>query len=78
MDWLTSKEKIMWIKHGNIFNEHHAQLPVVDVYSDIYKIYYSTRNKNGCSIPMSILVFKDNLKHYLHPIEINIPLLLYF
>lgn len=64
----------MWTKQGNIFNEHHAQLPVVDVYSDTYKIYYSTRNKNGCSIPMSISILKTNLKQYLHPIEINIPL----
>lgn len=64
----------MWTKQGNIFNEHHAQLPVVDVYSDTYKIYYSTRNKNGCSIPMSISVFKNNLKQCLHPIKIDISL----
>jgi hypothetical protein len=64
----------MWVKQGNIFNEHHAQLPVVDVYSDTYKIYYSTRDENGCSIPMSISVFKYNLKYYLNPIKINIPL----
>ena len=66
--------KKMWIKQGNIFNKHHAQLPVVDVYFDTYKIYYSTRNINGCSTPMSISVSKDNLKQYLSPIEINIPL----
>lgn len=64
----------MWIKQGNIFNEHHAQLPVVDVYSDTYKIYYSTRNSNGCSIPMTISVFKNNLKKYINPIKIDIPL----
>jgi hypothetical protein len=64
----------MWIKQGNIFNEHHSQLPVVDVYSNIYKIYYSTRNKDGCSIPMSISIFKDNMKPYLSPTKINIPL----
>jgi len=64
----------MWIKHGNIFNEHHAQLPVVDVYHDFYKIYYSTRNINGCSIPMSISIFKNNLKQYSPPVKINIPL----
>jgi hypothetical protein len=63
-----------WVKHGNIFNEHHAQLPVVDIYSDTYKIYYSTRNKNGCSIPMAISVFKNNLKQYLSPTKIDIPL----
>ena len=64
----------MWIKQGNIFNKHHAQLPVIDICLDTYKIYYSTRNKNGCSIPMSISVFKNDLKKYLHPIKINIPL----
>jgi hypothetical protein len=63
-----------WTKHGNIFNEHHAQLPVVDIYSDTYKIYYSTRNEHGCSIPMSISVFKNDLTQCLHPIKINIPL----
>lgn len=65
---------MMWKKQGNIFNEHHAQLPIVDVYPDTYKIYYSTRDKNGYSIPMSISVFKHNLKQYLSPIKINIPL----
>ena len=64
----------MWTKQGNIFNKHHSQLPVVDIYPDTYKIYYSTRNENGCSIPMSISVFKHDLKQYLHPIEIDIPL----
>lgn len=64
----------MWTKQGNIFNEHHAQLPVVDIYDETYKVYYSTRDENGCSIPMSISVFKHNLKQYLHPIKIDIPL----
>ena len=27
----------MWTKYGNIFKEHHAQLPVVDIYNDFYK-----------------------------------------
>jgi hypothetical protein len=64
----------MWIKQGNIFNEHHAQLPVVDIYPDTYKVYYSTRNENGCSIPMSISVFKHDLKSYFYPVKIDIPL----
>jgi hypothetical protein len=64
----------MWIKQGNIFNEHHAQLPVVDIYPDTYKIYYSTRDEQGRSIPMYINVFKDNLKSYLHPIKVNLEL----
>lgn len=55
----------MWTKQGNIFNEHHAQLPVVDTtYNDTYKIYYSTRDDKGRSIPMFINVFKHNLKNY--------------
>jgi hypothetical protein len=64
----------MWDKQGNIFNEHHSQLPVVDVYHDTYKIYYSTRDVNGCSIPMCINVSKHDLKKYSHPIKINLEL----
>lgn len=64
----------MWIKQGNIFNEHHAQLPVVDIYSDTYEIYYSTRDVNGCSIPMCINVSKHDLKKYSFPIKINLEL----
>ena len=37
---------------------------IVDIYSDTYKIYYSTRNINGCSIPMCMDVFKHDLKKY--------------
>jgi hypothetical protein len=64
----------MWIKQGNIFNEHHAQLPVVDIYPNAYKVYYSTRDEQGRSIPMHMHVFKNNLKSYLHPIKINLEL----
>ena len=65
----------MWTKQGNIFNEHHAQLPVVDTtYNDTYKIYYSTRDDKGRSIPMFINVFKHNLKNYLSPQKVNIEL----
>jgi hypothetical protein len=64
----------MWNKLGNIFNEHHSQLPVVDVYDDTYKIYYSTRDENGCSIPMCINVFKHDLKHHSSPQKINLEL----
>ena len=54
----------MWTKKGNIFNEHPSQLPVVDIYPDTFKIYYSTRDDKGRSIPMSISIFQDNLTHY--------------
>lgn len=65
----------MWIKQGNIFNEHHSQLPVVDTtYKDTYKIYYSTRDDRGRSIPMFINVFKNNLHQYLSPQKINLEL----
>jgi hypothetical protein len=64
----------MWDKQGNIFNEHHSQLPIVDVYDDTYKIYYSTRNNEGKSIPMSINVFKHNLKSYIYPQKVNLEL----
>lgn len=49
----------MWKKLGNIFNEHHAQHPVVDVYVDFFRIYYSTRI-DGKSRPMFIDVDKNN------------------
>jgi hypothetical protein len=64
----------MWDKKENIFNEHHAQLPVVDIYPDTYKIYYSTRDELGRSIPMCINIFKDNFKSYLHPLKVNLEL----
>lgn len=49
-----------WIKKGNIFNTYWAQLPVVDVYPDHYKIYYSTRDKQGRSSPR-VSSFTKNL-----------------
>ena len=61
----------MWNKQGNIFNEHHAQVPVVDVTPDTYKIYYCTRDDKGRSIPMTISSFKDDPSQYLHPIKLN-------
>ena len=64
----------MWNKQGNIFSEHHAQVPVVDITPDTYKIYYSTRDKNGKSIPMTISSFKDDPSQYLHPIKLNLEL----
>jgi hypothetical protein len=56
-----------WIKKGNIFGEHRAQLPVVDIYPDRYRIYYSTRNDEGKSIPMFIEVDKNDLKQIITP-----------
>jgi hypothetical protein len=48
----------MWVKKGNIFNDHHSQVPVIDEYEDFYRIYYSTRI-NGKSNPMFIDVNKE-------------------
>jgi len=50
-----------WIKKGNIFNKHHAQVPVVDTYDKFYRIYYSTRVE-GKSNPMFIDVDKKSFK----------------
>ena len=48
-----------WIKKQNIFNKHHAQLPVVDEYDLFYRLYYSTRIE-GKSQPMFIDIDKNN------------------
>lgn len=64
-----------WIKKGKIFSEHHAQLPVIDSYHNYYRIYYSTRNKDGYSIPMFYQVYKNDLTKSLgDPVRVNIPL----
>lgn len=51
----------MWTKIRNIFDDHHAQLPIVDILESIYRIYYSTRI-NGKSTPMYIDVDKKSFK----------------
>lgn len=60
----------MWVKKGHIFsvkgqfdwNKSHAQVPVVDVLSDRFRIYYATRNSHGKSNISFIDVEKDNPK----------------
>ena len=52
----------MWQKQKNIFSEHHAQVPVVDVLSNSFKVYYSTRDESGRSFPMSIEFSKEDLR----------------
>ena len=39
-----------WIKQGLLYSKRHAQLPVVDVLNDRWRVYYSTR-VNGRSVP---------------------------
>lgn len=51
----------MWIKQRNIFNQHHAQVPVVDSFGKYYRIYYSTR-LNGKSLPMFLDVNKKTFQ----------------
>jgi len=64
-----------WIKKGNIFDKHHAQLPVVDTYHNYYRIYYSTRDKDGYSIPMFYQVYKNDLSKSLgDPVRVNLEL----
>jgi hypothetical protein len=48
-----------WIRHGNIFNRHHAQVPVVDVNENYWRIYYSKR-VDGKSQPFYIDVEPEN------------------
>lgn len=48
-----------WIKLGNIFEGHHAQVPVVDVQEDRWRIFYSTRVE-GKSRPYYIEVDRND------------------
>jgi hypothetical protein len=55
-----------WIKKGNIFNECHAQVPIVDVNHDgFWRIYYSKRVNRGPSLPHFIDVEAGNPKNIL-------------
>ena len=55
-----------WIKKGNIFNECHAQVPVVDTNHDgFWRIYYSKRENRGPSLPYFIDVEAGNPKNIL-------------
>ena len=49
----------MWVKKGNIFNRHHAQLPVSDAMEDCIRIYYSSRI-DGKSVPLYFDLDKNN------------------
>lgn len=51
-----------WIKKGIIFNKHWAQLPVIDVYPDYYKIYYSTRDHLNRSVPKWVKIDKNTFQ----------------
>jgi hypothetical protein len=64
----------MWERRGNIFNDHHAQVPVVDVLTESFKIYYSTRDDRGRSIPMSIEFSKDGFKKIDVPKKLSLDL----
>ena len=58
-----------WTKHGLIYSldrsndwrKSHAQMPIVDVEADgCWRIYYSSRNFQGCSLPVTIDVETGN------------------
>lgn len=60
MPIVISSSIFMWIRKGNIFHKHHAQVPVVDVnYPDFWRIFYSKRI-DGKSHPYFIDVEKGN------------------
>lgn len=67
----VSVSNAVWIRQGNIFNQSHAQVPVVDKNQDYWRIYYSQRF-DGKSMPMYIDVSPDNPTHIIrqssHPI----------
>lgn len=48
-----------WVREGNIFDDHHAQVPVVDVCDGYWRIYYSQRI-DGKSVPYYIDVDPAN------------------
>jgi len=56
-----------WKKLGMVYPGHHSQLPVTEVLEDRIRIYYSTRNKEGKSLPMFIDVDLDNPLNQLAP-----------
>lgn len=55
-----------WKKLGLIYPGQHSQLPVTEVLDDRIRIYYSTRDESGRSIPMSIDVDLENPLHQLN------------
>tara|TARA_B110001452_G_scaffold267305_1_gene276676 strand:- start:1558 stop:2466 length:909 start_codon:yes stop_codon:yes gene_type:complete len=63
-----------WIKKGNIFNLHRAQLPVVDIINTQFKIYFSNRNKLGKSFPMSVIFDAESKKILGKPIKLDLEL----
>ncbi len=54
-----------WIKKGPIFCGVSAQLPVVDVYANKYRIYFSRRDGKGHSLPCYV-DFAKNLKEIIY------------
>ena len=62
-----------WIKKGILFNGEFSQLPIVEDDGKFYKIYYSTRDNQGRSIPKYIIVDK-NFKETSEPCFVRIPL----
>lgn len=50
-----------WIKKGIIYNEFHAQVPIVDIHhTGFWRIYYSQRVNRGPSLPYYLDVEAGN------------------
>jgi len=50
-----------WIKKGIIYNEFHAQVPIVDInHPGFWRIYYSQRENRGPSLPYYLDVEAGN------------------
>ena len=41
---------MMWTKHGIIYSSSKAQLPVVDVRDDVWRIYFTSRNEKNQNV----------------------------
>lgn len=64
-----------WKKIGHIFLGHHSQLPVSDVLEDRIRIYYSTRNLDGKSVPMQVDLDIDDPRSILtgpNPVDLKL------
>jgi len=69
------QEVIMsWSKLGNIFSGHHAQVPVIDIQEDRWRIFYSTRIE-GKSHPYYVEVCRYNPSIIItQPTRVNVEL----
>lgn len=67
MDFWKGNMENNWKKLGLVYPGHHAQLPVTEVLDDRIRVYYSTRNTEGKSLPMFMDIDLENPLHQLSP-----------